>query len=92
MRWSLNPYKSIAGYVWGGGRDDVWLERGLSGTGTTTLEGALQLIFGRTFEGWSGLGKTITNCIRNTPILLVSTGVQKCVHTVVSMNMATLTL
>lgn len=56
MRWSLSPYKSIAGYVWGGGRDDVWLERGLSGTGTTTLEGALQLIFGRTFEGWSGPG------------------------------------
>lgn len=57
MRWSLNPYKSIAGYVWGGGRNDMWLERGLSGTGTTTLEGALQLIFGRTFEGWSGPGE-----------------------------------
>jgi hypothetical protein len=57
MRWSLNPYKSIAGYASGWGLGDVWLERGLSGTDTTTLEGALQLIFGRTFEGWSGPGE-----------------------------------
>lgn len=41
MRWSLTSYGSIAGYTWGGGRDDLWIERGLSGTGTTTLEGAL---------------------------------------------------
>lgn len=57
MGWSLNPYHSIAGYVWGGGREDVRVERGLSGTGTTTLEGALLPIFGRTFEGWSGPGE-----------------------------------
>jgi len=57
MQWSLTPYSSIAGYVSGGGRDDMWVERGLSGTGTTTLEGALQLIFGRTFEGWTGPGR-----------------------------------
>jgi hypothetical protein len=57
MAWSLNPYRSIASYVWGGERDDVWIERGLSGTGTTTLEDALQLISGRTFEGWSGPGR-----------------------------------
>lgn len=57
MQWRLTPYSSIAGYVSGGGHDDMWVERGLSGTGTTTLEGALQLIFGRTFEGWTGPGR-----------------------------------
>jgi hypothetical protein len=36
----------------------VWVERGLSGTGTKTLKDAVQLIFGRTFEGWTGPGRT----------------------------------
>lgn len=58
MRWSLNPYTSIASYVAGGGREDVWVERGLNGTGTNTLKDAVQLIFGRTFEGWTGPGRT----------------------------------
>ncbi|MGH2397971.1 MAG: hypothetical protein ACRDFW_13560, partial [bacterium] len=58
MQWSFNPYTSIASYETGGGREDVWVERGLSGTGTKTLEDALQLIFGRTFEGWTGPGRT----------------------------------
>lgn len=58
MQWSFNPYTSIASYVTGGGHEDVWVERGLSGTGTKTLEDAVQLIFGRTFEGWAGLGRT----------------------------------
>jgi len=57
MGWSLNPYLPIASFVTGGGRDDVWVERGLSGTGTQTLENAVQLIFGRTFEGWIGSGR-----------------------------------
>lgn len=57
MGWSFNPYRSIASYVTGGGRDDVWIERGLSGTGTKTLSGAVQLVFGRTFEGWSAPGR-----------------------------------
>jgi hypothetical protein len=35
----------------------VWVERGLVGTGTETLEGVTQLIFGRTFEGWNGPGR-----------------------------------
>lgn len=51
MEWSFNPYTSIASYVTGGGREDVWVERGLSGTGVNTLKDAVQLIFGRTFEG-----------------------------------------
>jgi hypothetical protein len=57
MGWNFNPYMSIASYVTGGGRDDVWVERGLSGTGTKALEDAVQLIFGRTFEGWTGPGR-----------------------------------
>jgi len=58
MQWNFNPYTSIASYVTGGGREDVWVERGLSGTGTQTLENATQLIFVRTFEGWTDLGRT----------------------------------
>lgn len=57
MQWSFNPYRSIASYVTGGGREDVWVERGLSGTGTKTLNDAVQLIFGRTFEGWTRPGR-----------------------------------
>jgi len=58
MQWSSNPYTPIASYVTGGGREDVWVERGLSGTVTKTLKDAVQLIFGRTFEGWTGPDRT----------------------------------
>jgi hypothetical protein len=34
------------------------LERGLSHTGARTLDGATQLVFGRTFEGWTGSGRS----------------------------------
>ena len=54
LGWSLNAYRPVASYVSGGGRKGVWVERGLRSTGTKTLEGATQLIFGRTFEGWTG--------------------------------------
>jgi hypothetical protein len=54
LQWSYNPFNSIASYVTGGGRDDVWVDRGGASTGTTTLQDAKQLVFGRTFEGWSG--------------------------------------
>lgn len=55
MGWSFNPHtSSIASYVTGGGREGVWVERGLSCTGAKTLDDAVPLIFGRTFEGWSG--------------------------------------
>jgi hypothetical protein len=57
MNWSMNPYTSIASYVMGGGRKDIWVERGLSGSGTKTLKNSMQLIFGRTFEGWTGSGR-----------------------------------
>ena len=41
----------------GRGREEVWVDQGLSETGTKTLEGAVQLVFGRTFEGWAGSGR-----------------------------------
>lgn len=57
LGWSCNPFNSIASYVYGGGRDDVWMERGLSHAGAKTLDGATQPVFGRTFEGWTGAGR-----------------------------------
>ena len=58
LHWSGTPYTSIASYVYGGGRDDVWLERLTDSKGSMALEGATQLVFGRTFEGWSGSDRT----------------------------------
>jgi len=54
MQWSFNPDTPIASYVTGGEREDVWVERHPGGIGTKTLKDAVQLIFGRTFEGWNG--------------------------------------
>ena len=54
MKWSLNPYVSAASYAWGGGRDGVWVERESWGTGSQIISKGTQLIYGRTFEGWSG--------------------------------------
>lgn len=51
MEWNFYPYKSIASYVTGGERDDIWVERGSSGSGSKALENAMQLVFSRTFEG-----------------------------------------
>ena len=58
LHWSGTPYTSIASYVHGGGRDDVWLERRTDFTGPMALEDSTRLVFGRTFEGWSGSDRT----------------------------------
>jgi hypothetical protein len=58
LHWDGTPYHSIASYVWGGGRDDVWMERLSDSLGSRALDGATQLVFGRTFEGWSGSDRT----------------------------------
>lgn len=58
LHWSGTPYTSIAGYVHGGGRDSVWVERCTGATWSGELNGAIQLVFGRTFEGWSGTDRT----------------------------------
>lgn len=54
LHWYGTPYRSIASYVYGGGRDDVWLERLEDSQGNSELSGAIQLVFGRAFEGWTG--------------------------------------
>jgi hypothetical protein len=54
LSWSCNPFRSVASYVSGGGREDVWIERGMRHVGTKTLENANQLVFGRSFEGLKG--------------------------------------
>lgn len=58
LHWDGTPYTSIASYVWGGGRDDVWMERLSDSSGLRSIDGATQLVFGRTFEGWSGSDRT----------------------------------
>ena len=53
LSWSANPYTSIASYAYGGGREEVWIERAGHGRGSRTLNQGTDLIFGRTFEGSS---------------------------------------
>jgi hypothetical protein len=58
LNWSANPFTSIASYVSGGGRETMWIERGKDHRGSAALDAGLDLIFGRTFEGWSGPDRT----------------------------------
>ena len=45
---SSDPHDAVAGYCWGGGRDDVWIERSQAISGSKTLKGSRQLLFART--------------------------------------------
>lgn len=58
LQWSANPYTSIASYVSGGGRDTMWIERERDHRGSPALDAGIDLIFGRTFEGWAGPERT----------------------------------
>ena len=58
LHWDGTPYSLFASYVWGDGRDDVWVERSTESSSAGVLNSATQLIFGRTFEGWSGSART----------------------------------
>lgn len=58
LNWNANPFTSIASYVSGGGRDTMWIERGNAHRGSSALNAGIDLIFGRTFEGWSGSDRT----------------------------------
>lgn len=57
LRWSCNPYVSIASYVSGGGRKGIWIERDDHHRGSEALDQGRDLIFARTFEGWSSDGR-----------------------------------
>ena len=57
LHWSCNPYVSIASYVSGGGRSDMWIERDDHHRGSKVLDKGRDLIFARTFDGWSGPGR-----------------------------------
>jgi len=54
LNWSGSPFTSIATYVSGGGRDAMWIERRKDSRGSSALNAGVDLVFVRTFEGWSG--------------------------------------
>ena len=54
LNWSGNPYRSRAGYTWGGTRDNVWIERGDPISSSESLKDATQLVFARELEGLKG--------------------------------------
>ena len=51
---NLSPHSLAASYTWGGGRDDVWIERRTSETDSKILAKGSHLIYERTFQGWCG--------------------------------------
>ena len=57
FRWSGGPFFAhAAAYTWGGGRDDVWIERGPAIDGSKMIQTARQLVFGREIMGLPGKG------------------------------------
>jgi hypothetical protein len=57
LGWNADPFGSIASYVSGGGRDTMWIERGTRNRGSPALDNGIDLVFSRTFEGWTGPGR-----------------------------------
>lgn len=55
LRWSSNPFTSYASYV--SSSDGMWVELGEGHRGCKALDEGEDLIFGRTFDGWSGPGR-----------------------------------
>ena len=53
---TFDSYSSVASYVWGGGKKDVWVERGVQLEFNGKQVGS-QLVFCRSFEGWEGKGQ-----------------------------------
>lgn len=51
LDWDGAPYDSAASYVYGGGREDVWVERGDHSRFSDSSGGITQMAFIRTFEG-----------------------------------------
>ena len=54
LQWNGILCSTCAGYVWGGGTNDVSIERDCFDFCTNTLKDAQQLVFARTFEGMKG--------------------------------------
>jgi hypothetical protein len=92
LSWNCNAHTSISSFVSGSGKEAVWLERGVTSTGTKTLQGAIQLIFARGFQGWNGPGRNNIELHQSTRMSLESTGGLKTERTVGSMKTATLRL
>lgn len=53
--WHFDAHHGIASYVYGGGKDRMWIERGLR-RGYDGKQQGTQLVFRRTFDGLSGPG------------------------------------
>lgn len=51
LEWDGSPYNAAASYVYGGGRDDVWIESDRKLRFQSTSDSITQLVFDRTFEG-----------------------------------------
>lgn len=51
LRWSCDPYTTIAGYVSGGDPEKIWIERGNRHRGAKCLSHGTNLVFSRTFHG-----------------------------------------
>ena len=45
---SADPFRALAGFCWGGGRNDVWIEQSEAISGRGSIKGGKQLLFGRT--------------------------------------------
>ena len=57
LDWNGSPFSArAAAYAWGGGRDDVWIERGSAIDGSKMIQTARQLVFGREIMGLPGKG------------------------------------
>ena len=54
MDWNGNPFFGHAGYAWGGGRNDVWIDRDHRIWSSNAIKNVQQLVFARDFEGLQG--------------------------------------
>ena len=54
LKWNGAPFSPCASYVWGGGSDDVRIERGTDDWDSKTLQDARPLVYRRSFEGIKG--------------------------------------
>ena len=69
LRWSGNAFASRAGYTWGGGGDDVWVEQDGDNWTSETLRGAKSLVFGRELQGFGDEDGTYYEILQEYPHL-----------------------